>query len=142
VMRIAFVMHGQSSGIPLYDPLAFSTEDAMTMATIDAARALRWDHEIGSLETGKAADVVVVDAENTRLTPSYHPVGTLVRYAVGTDVESVVVAGRVVVEEGRVLTVDEPSLLDEAEQLGDKLGRVLGPRRYHPLPVEPAEARL
>ena len=142
VMRIAFVMHGQSSGIPLYDPLAFSTEDAMTMATIDAARALRWDHEIGSLETGKAADVVVVDAENTRLTPSYHPVGTLVRYAVGTDVESVVVAGRVVVEEGRVLTVDELSLLDEAEQLGDKLGRVLGPRRYHPLPVEPAEARL
>jgi 5-methylthioadenosine/S-adenosylhomocysteine deaminase len=142
VMRIAFVMHGQSSGIPLYDPLAFSTEDAMTMATIDAARALRWDHEIGSLETGKAADVVVVDAENTRLTPAYHPVGTLVRYAVGTDVESVVVAGRVVVDAGRVLTVDEPSLLDEAEQLGDKLGRVLGPRRYHSLPVEPAGARV
>jgi 5-methylthioadenosine/S-adenosylhomocysteine deaminase len=138
VMRIAFVMHGQSSGIPLYDPLAFSTEDAMTMATIDAARALRWDHEIGSLEDGKAADVVVVDAENTRLTPAYHPVGTLVRYAVGTDVESVVVAGRVVVDEGRVLTVEEPALLDEAERLGDKLGQVLGPRRYHPLPVEPA----
>jgi 5-methylthioadenosine/S-adenosylhomocysteine deaminase len=137
VMRIAFVMHGQSSGIPLYDPLAFSTEDAMTMATIEAARTLRWDHEIGSLEAGKAADVVVVDAENTRLTPAYHPVGTLVRYAVGTDVESVVVAGRVVVDEGRVLTVEEPALLDEAERLGDKLGQVLGPRRYHPLPVEP-----
>jgi 5-methylthioadenosine/S-adenosylhomocysteine deaminase len=137
VMRIAFVMHGQSSGIPLYDPLAFSTEDAMTMATIDAARALRWDHEIGSLEAGKAADVVVVDAENTRLTPAYHPVGTLVRYAVGTDVESVVVAGRVVVDEGRVMTVEEPALLDEAERLGHKLGQVLGPRRYHPLPVEP-----
>jgi 5-methylthioadenosine/S-adenosylhomocysteine deaminase len=137
VMRVAFVMHGQSSGIPLYDPLAFTTEDAMTMATIDAARALRWDHEIGSLEAGKAADVVVVDAENTRLTPAYHPVGTLVRYAVGTDVESVVVAGRVVVDEGRVLTVEEPALLDEAERLGDKLGQALGPRRYHPLPVEP-----
>ena len=139
VMRIAFVMHGQNSGIPLYDPLAFGTHDAMTMATIDAARALRWDHEIGSLEPGKAADVVVVDAENTRLTPSYDPVGTLVRYAVGTDVESVVVAGRVVVDEGRVLAVDEPSLLDEAEKLGDKLGQVLGPRRYHPLPVATAE---
>jgi 5-methylthioadenosine/S-adenosylhomocysteine deaminase len=141
VMRIAFVMHGQSTGIPLYDPLAFSTEDAMEMATIDAARALRWDNEIGSLEPGKAADVVVVDAENTRLTPAYHPVGTLVRYAVGTDVESVVVAGRIVVDDKRVLTVDEPALLDEAEQLGDKLGRVLGPRRYHPLPVDPAPAR-
>jgi 5-methylthioadenosine/S-adenosylhomocysteine deaminase len=134
VMRIAFVMHGQASGITLYDPLAFSTEDAMEMATIDAARALRWDHEIGSLEPGKAADVVVVNAENTRLTPSYHPVGTLVRYAVGTDVESVVVAGRPVVEDGRVTTVEEPALLDEAERLGEKLGKVLGPRRYHPLP--------
>ncbi|MGH2741898.1 MAG: amidohydrolase family protein [Thermoleophilaceae bacterium] len=142
VMRIAFVMHAQSTGIPLYDPLAFRTHDAMTMATIDAARALRWDHEIGSLEVGKAADVVVVDAENTRLTPTYDPVGTLVRYAVGTDVESVVVAGRVVVEGGSVLTVDEPALLDEAERLGDKLGRVLGPRRYHPLPIGPASAEL
>jgi 5-methylthioadenosine/S-adenosylhomocysteine deaminase len=139
VMRIAFVMHGQGSGIPLYDPLAFGTEDAMEMATIDAARALRWDHEIGSLEVGKAADVVVVDAENTRLTPTYHPVGTLVRYAVGTDVESVVVAGRLVVEGGRVLTVEEPALLDEAERLGEKLGEVLAPRRYHPLP-EPQRA--
>jgi 5-methylthioadenosine/S-adenosylhomocysteine deaminase len=136
VMRIAFVMHGQASGIPLYDPVALTTEDAMTMATIDAARALRWDHEIGSLEAGKAADVVVVDAENTRLTPAYQPIGTLVRYAVGTDVESVVVAGRLVVDGGRVLTIDEGPLLDEAVRLGDKLGAVLGPRRYRPLAEE------
>jgi 5-methylthioadenosine/S-adenosylhomocysteine deaminase len=136
VMRIAFVMHGQASGIPLYDPVALTTEDAMTMATIDAASALRWDHEIGSLEEGKAADVVVVDAENTRLTPAYQPIGTLVRYAVGTDVESVVVAGRVVVDDGRVLTIDEAPLLDEAVRLGDKLGAVLGPRRYRPLAAE------
>jgi 5-methylthioadenosine/S-adenosylhomocysteine deaminase len=133
VMRIAFVMQGQANGISFYDPVGFTTEDAMTMATIDAARALRWEHEIGSLEPGKAADVVVVDAENTRLTPTYDPVGTLVRYATGTDVESVVVAGRLVVGEGRVLTIEEHSLLDEAEELGAKLGRVLEPRRYRPL---------
>jgi 5-methylthioadenosine/S-adenosylhomocysteine deaminase len=136
VMRIAFVMHGQASGIPLYDPIALTTEDAMTMATIDAARALRWDDQIGSVEVDKAADVVVVDAENTRLTPAYQPVGTLVRYAVGTDVESVVVAGRVVVDDGRVLTIDEGPLLDEAVRLGEKLGAVLGPRRYRPLTEE------
>jgi 5-methylthioadenosine/S-adenosylhomocysteine deaminase len=136
VMRIAFVMHGQAAGIPLYDPLSLTTEDTMTMATIDAARALRWDHEIGSLEVGKAADVVVVDAENTRLTPTYQAVGTLVRYAVGTDVESVLVAGRVVVDQGRVLTIDEQPLLDEAVLLGEKLGAVLGPRRYRPLARE------
>ena len=57
----------------------------------------------------------------------------------GTDVESVVVAGRLVVDDGQVLGMDEPSLLDEAEKLGDKLGQVLGPRRYHPLPIESGE---
>lgn len=134
VMRHAFVMHTQSTGIPLYDPWSFTTQDAMTMATIEAARALRWDGEIGSLEVGKAADVVVVDGRNVRLTPAHDPVGTLVRYAVGTDVETVMVAGRVLVDGGRLLTIDEQALLPEAERLGAKLGAVLGPRRYRPLP--------
>jgi 5-methylthioadenosine/S-adenosylhomocysteine deaminase len=133
VMRHAFVMHTQAVGIPLYDPLSFTTEDAMAMATIDAAKALGWDDEIGSLEAGKAADVIVVDANNTRLSPAYNPPSTLVRYAVGTDVESVVVAGRLVVEHGRLLTIDEPAVIEEALTLGDKLGEVLGPRRYRPL---------
>jgi 5-methylthioadenosine/S-adenosylhomocysteine deaminase len=144
VMRHAFVMHTQSTGIPLYDPWSFTTLDAMTMGTIEAARALRWDAEIGSLEVGKAADVVVVDGRNVRLTPSYDPVGVLVRYAVGTDVESVMVAGRVVVDEGRLLTIDEEALLPEAERLGAHLGEVLGPRRYRQLPgllATPAEER-
>ena len=60
-----------------------------------------------------------------RLTPAYDPVGTLVRYAVGTDVDTVMVAGRVLVKGGRVLTIDEPALLPEAEALGTKLGAVL-----------------
>jgi 5-methylthioadenosine/S-adenosylhomocysteine deaminase len=133
VMRIAFIMQTQATGIPLYDPLSFTTEDALEMATIDAARALDWADEIGSLEAGKAADVIVVDADNTRLSPSYNPPGTVVRYAVGTDVESVVVDGQVVVEHGRLLTIDEPALIDEAVTLGEKLGAALGPRRYRPL---------
>ena len=66
---------------------------------------------LGSLLDARSFDVVVVDAENTRLTPAYHPVGTLVRYAVGTDVESVVVAGRTVVDEGRVLTDTQAMLV-------------------------------
>jgi 5-methylthioadenosine/S-adenosylhomocysteine deaminase len=134
VMRIAYIMHAVETGIRMFDPFGFTTEDAFAMGTIDAARLLRWEHEIGSLEEGKAADVVVVDGDNVRLTPAYNPVGTLVRYATGTDVESVLVAGRLVVDGGRVLTVDEPALLDEAERVGRMLGRVLEPRRYRPLP--------
>jgi cytosine/adenosine deaminase-related metal-dependent hydrolase len=130
VMRIGFVMHSQAVGIPLFDPYAFTTEDAFAMGTIDAARLLNWADEIGSLEAGKAADVVVLNGDNVRLTPSYDPIGTIVRYARGTDVESVLIGGDLVVNEGNVLTIDQQELLKEAEIVGAKLGRVLGPRRY------------
>ena len=133
VMRIAVVMHTQNTGIAMYDPVSFTTADAFEMATIDAARLLRWEDEIGSLEVGKAADVVLVDGDNVRLTPAYNPVGTLVRYATGTDVENVWVAGRLLVESGTLLTIDEPSLLDEAAPLASKLAAELGARRYWPL---------
>jgi cytosine/adenosine deaminase-related metal-dependent hydrolase len=116
VMRIGFVMHSQAAGIP-----------------IDAARLLGWADEIGSLEVGKAADVVVLDGDNVRLAPAYDPIGTIVRYAKGTDVDSVLVAGELVVAGGEVLTVDQHKLIGEAEVVGEKLGRALGPRRYRPL---------
>jgi 5-methylthioadenosine/S-adenosylhomocysteine deaminase len=130
VMRIAFIMHAAETGTRMFDPFGFTTEDVFAMGTIDAARLLRWEHQIGSLEPGKAADVVVVDGDNVRLTPAYDPIGTLVRYATGTDVESVLVNGRLVVDGGRVLTIDEPALLNEAERVGAMLGEALGPRRY------------
>lgn len=133
VMRIAFIMHTQESGIRLFDPFTFTTGDAFAMGTIGAARLLNWDDEIGSLEVGKAADVALIDGNNVRLFPAYDPIGTLVRYAAGTDVESVLVAGRLVVDGGKVLTVDEPALLDEAARVGEKLGEALGHRRYRPI---------
>ena len=133
VMRIAFFMHQQKTGIAMYDPVGFTTEDAFDMATIDGARALMWDDEIGSLEAGKAADIAVFDGENPRLSPRHNPVGSLVRYAAGTDVRNVLVNGRLVVDEGRVLTVDEPSLLDDAEDLAARMRADLAPRRYWPI---------
>ena len=133
VARIAFFMHGQAAGIPLYDPIGFTTEDAFDMATIDGARALLWDHEIGSLEVGKAADIAVIDGENLRLSPRHNPVGSIVRYAVGTDVKSVLVNGTLVVDDGDVLTVDEAALLDEADEVATRVREHLLPRRYWPL---------
>jgi cytosine/adenosine deaminase-related metal-dependent hydrolase len=133
VMRIAFIMHAAETATKMFDPYGLTTEDVFSMGTSDAARLLRWDDEIGSLEEGKKADVVVVDGNNVRLTPAYDPIGTLVRYATGTDVESVLVDGKLVVDGGKVLTVDEEALLDEAERVGRKLGAELGPRRYRPL---------
>ena len=133
VARIAFLMHGQAAGIPLYDPIAFTTEDAFDMATIDGATALLWDHEIGSLEVGKAADITVIDGENLRLSPRHNPIGSIVRHAAGTDVKSVLVDGTLVVDDGEVLTVDEAALLDEADEIATRIREHLLPRRYWPL---------
>ena len=129
LMRIAHIMHNQAA-MPLFDPYGFSCNDAFEMGTIDAARLLMWDDEIGSLEAGKAADICVIDANNVRLTPSTDPVATLVRYGVGTDAESTIVAGRLVMHEGRLLTIDEEALLVEAEALGARMIAEMAPRRY------------
>ena len=133
VARIAYLMHGQAAGIPLYDPVGFTTEDAFDMATIDGARALLWEHEIGSLEVGKAADLAVLDGANPRLTPRHNPVGSILRYAAGTDVSSVLVDGSLVVDDGRVLTVDEATLLDEADEVASRVREHLVSRRYWPV---------
>ena len=133
VARIAYLMHGQAAGIPLYDPVALTSEDVFDMATIDGARALMWDHEIGSLEVGKAADLAVFDGENPRLSPRHNPVGSLIRYGAGADVSSVLVNGELVVDDGRVLTVDEAALLDEADEVAARVREHLLHRRYWPL---------
>ncbi|MCY4664471.1 MAG: amidohydrolase family protein [Acidimicrobiaceae bacterium] len=133
VARIAYMMHGQAAGIPLYDPIGFTTEDAFDMATIDGARALLWDHEIGSLEVGKAADIAVIDGENPRLSPRHNPIGSIIRYAAGTDVSSVLVDGKLVVDEGEVLTADSSALLDEADRVAARIYDHVLARRYWPL---------
>ena len=129
LMRIAYIMHNQAS-MPLFDPYVFSMADAFEMGTIDAAKLLKWDDQIGSLEVGKAADITVIDANNVRLSPSTNPVSTLVRYGVGTDAESVLVAGQLTVHDGQLVTIDETALLEEAEALGARMISELSPRRY------------
>jgi cytosine/adenosine deaminase-related metal-dependent hydrolase len=86
----------------------------LEMITIDAAKALGWDDEIGSLDVGKKADAIVVNLRQPHLTPNVMVVHRLVYEAVGNDVETVVVDGRVLMEDRKVLTVDEADALDLA----------------------------
>jgi len=137
VMRLAWLMQSQASCIPLYDPAGFTAEDAFTMGTRDGARALGWEDAIGSLEVGKQADLVVIEADNLRISPFVNPVTALVRYASGADVDSVMVAGRLVVEGGRVTTIDEGALLAQAASIYRKMGPAMEGRRMRPLATEP-----
>jgi cytosine/adenosine deaminase-related metal-dependent hydrolase len=86
------------------------------MMTIDAARALGRAHDLGSLEAGKKADVTIVNLRKPHLTPNWMPVHRLVYEAVGQDVETVIVDGRIVMENRRPALVDPEAIMAEAER--------------------------
>lgn len=95
------------------DPEVMPVESILEMATINGARSLGLDKEIGSLEVGKKADLVVLDLNKPHLTPSTNALSTLVFCALGSDVSSVMVDGVWLVEDGRVLSMDEDRILSE-----------------------------
>jgi cytosine/adenosine deaminase-related metal-dependent hydrolase len=111
-MRLASYLHKART----LNPLVMPAEAVLEMATINGARALGWDKEIGSLEVGKQADFVVFDFDKPHLTPSTNPVSTLVCAATGADVDTVVIAGQVIVQHGQVLTLDEERIVHEARK--------------------------
>ncbi len=88
----------------------------LEMVTIDAAKCIGWDDEIGSLEIGKKADVITVNLNQPHLTPNYMPLHRLVYQAVANDVAHVIVDGELVMDGRNVLTVDENRVLDEANE--------------------------
>jgi cytosine/adenosine deaminase-related metal-dependent hydrolase len=98
------------------DPSWLPPGKVLEMCTIDAAKALGLDHEIGSLEAGKKADVVLVDMRRPHLYPLNMPVFHLVYFANGNDVHSVIVDGEVVLENRRPVKVDEDAILDAAQR--------------------------
>ena len=91
------------------------------MATLGGAKALGQDAEIGSLAVGKQADLVVFDAARPHLRPHVDPLGTLVHTGQGRDVRMVLVAGEVLVEDGRPTRVDLDEICAEAEQASREL---------------------
>ncbi|MCU7931682.1 MAG: TRZ/ATZ family hydrolase [Candidatus Thiodiazotropha sp. (ex Codakia rugifera)] len=94
---------------------------ALSMATINGAAALGLQQETGSLEVGKSADMIAVDLNRINTQPVYHPISQLV-YAAGREqVTHVWVAGRLLVSEGRLTTLDEDRLIDRTNQWRDRI---------------------
>jgi 5-methylthioadenosine/S-adenosylhomocysteine deaminase len=89
---------------------------ALELATIGGARALGMEREIGSLEIGKYADVVMVDAHAYGLVPTLDPIQILAYHAHACNVEMVLVGGNILVDQHKLLTADEATLLNDAEQ--------------------------
>jgi 5-methylthioadenosine/S-adenosylhomocysteine deaminase len=96
------------------DAEALPARQVLRMATINGARALGLEGEIGSLEVGKQADVVVIDAAQPHLAPRHDPIALLVYSAQAADVSTVLVGGRILLEERRLTTLDGEPLLELA----------------------------
>lgn len=101
----------------------------LEMATIQGARALGLDEEIGSLAVGKKADMVVLDFRRPHLTPCVDALGNLVHTAQGRDVETVVVDGQIVVEDGAPTRARESEILEDARQATERMWKRAKSRR-------------
>ncbi|HEY4683195.1 MAG TPA: amidohydrolase [Candidatus Acidoferrales bacterium] len=110
----------------LGDPRALPARQALEMATILGARALGMGKEIGSLEAGKKADLIVVALDTAHAVPLYNVESQIVYALKASDVESVMVDGRWVMRNRKILTLDEQKVLRQARQYADKVRASLG----------------
>jgi len=98
------------------DPSVLPAGKALEMATVDAAAALGMEREIGSLEPGKRADIVLLDLARAHMAPFNMAPYRAAAFANGNDVHTVIVGGEVVLEDRKALRVDEAAVLDAADR--------------------------
>lgn len=91
------------------------------MATIEGAKALSWENEIGSIEVGKKADLAIINFRKPHLYPLYSETSHLIYAAKSTDVETVVINGRIVMENRQLTTVNVERVMDMAEKAKERL---------------------
>jgi len=108
------------------DPLALNAKATVEMATIDGARTLHMEKEIGSLEAGKKADLVLLDLDKTNAVPMYEVYAQIAYALKGSDVSTVIIGGRPVMRDHKLLTVNETAAIAKANEYKKKIAASLG----------------
>ena len=111
-MRLAALIHKSYVG----NPLVVTAEQAIEMATLGGAVAMGIDDKVGSLEQGKLADVILINLHELGLTPHTNPVSNLVYSGSGDYVETVIVNGRVLMQDKQLLTLDAAKVMENARK--------------------------
>jgi len=117
VMKIAGLLHKGVSKNPTLVP----AEKALQMATIEGAKALLWEEKIGSIEVGKEADLAIIDFRKPNLRPLFNETSHIVYSAKAADVDTVLVKGKVVMENRKITTIDVNRVMRMAEKAKEKL---------------------
>ena len=116
-VRTAALLHKHASG----DPRVLPARQALELATSRGAAALGREGKIGTLKPGMLADVITISTSSARQTPMFDSLSHLVYVTRGTDVRTTLVNGRVLMREGRVLTLDRATVIKEANAMAEKV---------------------
>nr|MDO8043586.1 amidohydrolase family protein [Candidatus Baldrarchaeota archaeon] len=116
-MKVSAIIHKAHS----FDPTVTSATEVLEMATIGGAKALFLDKDIGTLEVGKKADIVILDLKKPRLVPLHNIVSHLVYAAKCDDVCTVIVDGKILMENGEVKVLDENKVIELAQKTAEDL---------------------
>ncbi len=111
--QLAITRYAQTAlfGLPYHEDLSFIDDQALLrMATIGGARALQWADEIGSLEAGKKADLILIGLDELDILPFYDPIHSVASVAHGSNVKTMLVNGEMLMRNRELLTVDEEAL--------------------------------
>lgn len=108
------------------NPTLLSAEKVLEMATIKGAKVLLWDRQIGSIEIGKKADLAIINFRKPHLCPLYNEVSHLVYSAKAADVETVIIDGKIIMENHQIKTINTEKLMETAEKTKENLLKQLG----------------
>jgi 5-methylthioadenosine/S-adenosylhomocysteine deaminase len=103
------------------DPRALGAKPVVEMATIEGAKALHMEKQIGSLEVGKKADIILIGLDEPNAVPMFDVYAQLAYALKGSDVETVVIGGRVLMRDKKLLTLNEPEILAKAREYGKQI---------------------
>jgi len=107
-------------------PLALNAKAVVEMATIDGARALHMEKEIGSLEKGKKADLILISLDEPNAVPMYDVYAQIAYALKASDVETVIIGGRLIMKDHKLLTVDEEAAIAKAREYRKTIAASLG----------------
>lgn len=107
------------------DPTALPAATVVRMATRDGARVLGMGEITGSLREGMRADIIIIDLDQPHLTPLYDEHSHIVYAMKGSDVKTVLIDGRIVMEDRRLLTIDEGAVMERVRQIARRIARSL-----------------
>lgn len=110
VLKFASLLHK----VHHVNPAIITANQVFKMATLNGAKLLRMEDKLGSLEIGKKADITVIDINKSHIAPVHNPISAIVYCAYGTDVDTVIVDGKIVVQNGELITINEQEVLEKA----------------------------